>query len=173
MKSNRVTSLQFEGSARSGKDTITRTAVPADDMMQAFLYRHLVPTEDFMVMVEGARWSAAGARLAAKPPVRIRAGGSKLVRVKIGGQRRAIKGLTLELDEPPKGVSLHDVTATPGGLTFKLKVKKGALKKGYRDNLIIQAFREDAPKPKRGKPAPKKTKRSIGFLPAIPIAIVR
>jgi len=45
--------LQLSGRAKiNGKD-ITRKAVPADDMMQAFLYRHLVPAQDLKVAVIG------------------------------------------------------------------------------------------------------------------------
>jgi hypothetical protein len=44
-------SLYVEGRAVIGGRQVVRPAVPADDMMQAFFYRHLVPAEDFQVAV--------------------------------------------------------------------------------------------------------------------------
>jgi hypothetical protein len=43
--------LKIAGSARVGETTIVREAVPAEDRMQAFLWRHLVPAQEFFVMV--------------------------------------------------------------------------------------------------------------------------
>ncbi len=47
----KVFSLAIEGSANVGDRAITRTAVPAEDRMQAFLWRHLVPAEQFAAIV--------------------------------------------------------------------------------------------------------------------------
>jgi len=43
--------LTLEGSAEDGPQKITAMAVPAEDMMQAFLYRHLVPVDALLVDV--------------------------------------------------------------------------------------------------------------------------
>jgi len=43
--------LQIVGRAKLGDIEIVRQAVPAEDKMQAFLWRHLVPAKDFMVTV--------------------------------------------------------------------------------------------------------------------------
>ena len=45
--------LSLAGQAVIQRRTVTRLAVPADDMMQAFIYRHLVPAEDLQVAVTG------------------------------------------------------------------------------------------------------------------------
>ncbi len=47
----RAFSLQIEGVAGSKEKTIVRLAVPAEDRMQAFLWRHLVPAKDLRVLV--------------------------------------------------------------------------------------------------------------------------
>jgi hypothetical protein len=44
-------SLCVEGVARIGDREVARSAVPAEDRMQAFLWRHLVPTQDLKVTV--------------------------------------------------------------------------------------------------------------------------
>jgi hypothetical protein len=40
-----------EGRAKSGDQKIARNAVPAEDRMQAFLWRHLVPTQELKALV--------------------------------------------------------------------------------------------------------------------------
>jgi hypothetical protein len=47
--------LQMEGHASIGGHTIKRLAVPADDVMQAFLYRHLVPAQEFLLFIQKSR----------------------------------------------------------------------------------------------------------------------
>lgn len=44
-------SLSIIGTAKIGDQEIVRQAVPAEDRMQAFLWRHLVPAQEFQVMV--------------------------------------------------------------------------------------------------------------------------
>ena len=41
------------------------------------------------------------------------------------------------------------------------------------DNLILEVFREHIPKKQQGKKKPKKRRYSVGFIPAIPIEIVK
>jgi len=53
-EANSPISLSLAGQAIIQRRTVTRVAGPADDMMQAFIYRHLVPAEDFQVAITGA-----------------------------------------------------------------------------------------------------------------------
>ena len=46
-----VTPLRVVGSAQVGGQTVIRTAQPADDRMQAFFYRHLVPADELLACV--------------------------------------------------------------------------------------------------------------------------
>ena len=164
--------LQLEGSIRIGGQTVSHPVFGADDVMQAFLYRHLVPTQEFLVSVQKARGGMPPVKLAGDSPVRIPAGGSADVRVKT--QRGSIlKQLQLELNEPPEGLTLHDVTVVPEGLAFQLKADKDALQSGFADNLIVEAFRKFTPKQKGGKPSNQKRRYSMGVFPAIPIEIVQ
>jgi len=84
-----------------------------------------------------------------------------------------LKEMQLQLHEPPEGVTLHDVTVVPEGLSFRLKAQKDSIQSGFADNLIVEAFREFTPKQKDGKPANQKRRISMGVLPAIPIEIVQ
>jgi len=162
--------MQLEGRIRVGSKVISRTAVAADDVMQAFLYRHLVPAAEFLVLVQKGRWGAPPVELLGESPVRIPAGGSRQVTLKTRNTR-ALKQMKLVLNKPPEGLTLHGVTVVPEGLTFQLKANKDTVQSGFADNLLIEAFREYAPKDKKGKPLPKR-RSSMGFLAAIPIEVV-
>ncbi|MEN8127332.1 MAG: hypothetical protein ABFR90_05950 [Planctomycetota bacterium] len=164
--------LELEGRARIGDTAIRRRAVGADDTMQAFLYRHLVPAQELLVLVPKSRWRMPPVELADGRPVKIPAGGSAQVRLKTK-PRPLLKEIDLTLYEPPAGVTLHDVTVVPDGMTFTLKADKDSIQSGLSDNLIIQMSREHTPKQQKGKPAPKKRRDSLGVLPAIPIEIVK
>jgi len=145
--------------------------VAADDVMQAFLYRHLVPSQEFLVVVQKARWGPPPVELAGQGPVRIPVGSSVQVLFKTN-RAQSFKQTTLALNEPPEGVTLHDVAVVPGGLTFRLKADKDVAQPGIADNLIVEAFRESAPKQPKGKPAPPKRRTFMGTFPAVPIEIV-
>ena len=75
--------LKLEGNAKMGDKTITHTVVPAEDMMQAFLYRHLVPSEELRTVVGKSRWRMPPIELIGSTPVQVPVGGSVQVRLKI------------------------------------------------------------------------------------------
>jgi len=64
--------LKFEGKSVINDKVVIHPAIPAEDMMQAFFYRHLVPSEEMLVGVGGS----SGARLK-KSPRKKTAGSSK------------------------------------------------------------------------------------------------
>ena len=160
--------MQFEGRIRVGGEVLSRTAVAADDVMQAFLYRHLVPAEEFLVLVQKGRWGAPPVTLMGGSPVRIPAGGSRRVTLKTS-RSQALRQIKLALNKPPEGLTLNGVEVVPRGLAFELKANEDT--GGFADNLLIEAFREYIPKDKQGKPLPKR-RNSIGLLAAIPIEVV-
>jgi hypothetical protein len=164
--------LELEGRAQIGGKTISRRAVPADDTMQAFLYRHLVPAQELLVFVQKSRWSMPPVEFAGSGPVKVPVGGSVQVHLKTK-PRPQLKEIDLELYDPPAGLTLHDVTVVPEGLAFVLKADKDAVKSDISDNLVIQMFREYTPPRQEGKPVPKKQRNSMGVIPAIPIQIVQ
>lgn len=160
--------LELQGRAHVGGAWITHRAVPADNVMQAFLYRHLVPTGELRVAVQPVRWRVPITEVLGEVPVRVADGGSTRVWL------RAWRGHTLELRQAPKGVSIADVKMDRRGLSFELRVEKGALPVGYADNLLVEGFSEINARQARGrkKTPGKKQRNSIGFLPAVPFEVV-
>jgi hypothetical protein len=162
--------LALEGRAVIDGETVVRSVVPAEDMMQAFLYRHLVPSEALVVAVLRGR-RGPPAELADDMPVQVPAGGSATVRIRTP-TRRALRNVQLELFEAPEGVVLEDVTLAPEGLSFAVKADGEAAVVGFEDNLIVNAYTE-RPAGRQGEGAAKRKRRVfLGVLPAIPIEIV-
>ncbi len=163
--------LEMEGRAQINGKQIAHRVVPADDVMQAFLYRHLVPAQELLVAVRKVRWKTPPVQIVGSIPVRLTAGFNNQIRIKT--QRgKVLNEICLELNDPPKGVTLGDLTVLPNGLAFEVKVDKIAIEKSFTDNLIVEVFREWTPQAKDGQPAPTKQRTSLGVFPAIPIEVV-
>jgi len=161
--------LQFEGRAQIDGKTVTRAAVPADNMMQAFAYHHLVPAEQLLVTVSRGGANSISLDMAKGGRLSIPTGGSAQVSFTVrpavlGGQAK------LELVDPPAGVTLQDVKAA--GNSYTLVLKADDKHAGYTDNLIVEAFAEANAAGKTG-PMAQKQRVSLGVLPAIPFEIVK
>jgi len=166
--------LRLEGRARIGGAMVSRPVLPADDMMQAFAYLHLVPAQQLVVGM-GRSGGGAGAVTVELPgagPLRIPAGGAVQVQVK-APPSPLLGAVQLELSDPPKGVTLGPVSPAPDGLAFTVQAERQAAQVGYADNLIVTAFAEMEGGPAGSKAAAQKRRVALGALPAIPFEIVR
>jgi len=169
--------LELVGSARIGGKMIERPVIPAEEKMQAFLFRHLVPSQEMKIAVNGWKNRTPLPEIASKLPLRIKPGRSARIRIDIP-KRNDLAKIFLKLDNPPKGVTLHDVKLSGTKLTFRLKADRKEAPRGVAGNLIVEAFMERKPKKASGKektrkPPAKPQKVSLGYLPAIPFEIAR
>ena len=164
--------LRFEGRAQIDNQAVVRAAVPAEDMMQAFAYRHLTPSQELMIAVTGAKRAAPLIELASEVPVRIPANGTAQVQIRVP-KGPMLEGVTLQLSDPPKGLTLQNADFVPGVATLVLKAEGDALKPGYADNLIVEISREVERKQQNPNAAGQKQRVSLGILPAIPIEVVQ
>ena len=162
--------LILEGFARIGEREVRREVVPCEDMMQAFLWRHLVPSRELIAAVIG-KGGRDRVELVGEQPVRIPLGGSARVRMKTPNLPNPGE-ILLELSEGPQGIALADVKILPRMVEFTLVADEKATAVGYADNVIVQAFTERTPEPAKGKKAAAR-RVSIGVLPAVPIRIVK
>ena len=158
--------LTVLGEATLDGRKILRPAAPADDMMQAFAYRHLVPCQQLVAAVEG-RAKAGSVKLASDAPVKLPCGGEARVRF-IGGAAGAVNRFSLELSDPPEGIALKNVATTRDGVECVLTADAEKVKPGQCGNLIIGVFGKGVPSGK-GK-APNST--PVASLPAVPFEIV-
>ncbi len=163
--------LEVTGRAAVGGETLVRRALPADDMMQAFFYRHLVPASDLTVFVGGKSWMRNPLTILGKGPLRIPAGGT--ARVTVSGPARALADrLHLTLNKPPDGIEIEKVATVrdQAEITFKADAK---LAPGQKGNLIVELFpAENAGGKAKGKGGQARNKIALGVLPAIAYEVV-
>lgn len=162
--------LRLVGRVNTGGEVITRPAIPSDNVMQAFLWRHLAPCQELSVSVPKMRWPTVTAKLADSGPIKVPMGGTADVKLTVPTNMGSMSNVSLTLVEPPTGVSVKNVKTTRGQVTFQVKADADAIESAFSDNLIIEAF-ANVPVGKTGKAAKQKRRVSLGTLPAIPVEI--
>jgi hypothetical protein len=162
-------SLRIEGRAMIEGREVVRPGVAAEDMMQAFIYRHLVPMKTMLVAVAERRRPMPPVKFLGKAPVRLQAGGTAPLRFSLPRGPMSDR-IGLALHDPPAGISIQKTSATDEGVTLLLGVS-GKVKLGLKGNLIVDVSVERPANPTGGKPA-KNRLTPLGTLPAIPFEIV-
>ena len=166
-------SLALEGRAIIQGHAVVHPAVPAEDMMQAFAYRHLVPAQELDVAVSARFMNRMSLKLLSATPVKIPAGGT--ARVRVGAPSSAFANrFQLELSEPPEGITLGKVSPISEGAEIELRSDAAKARPGLKGNLIVNIFPGQAlaSAPKNKKQANQR-RPSVGTLPAIPFEIVQ
>jgi hypothetical protein len=162
--------LHVEGHATINGQTVSRRAVPAEDLMQAFAYRHLVPVQDLKVAVSGRVASRRPTKFASKVvlkvadklPVRIPAGGT--VNVKLDASRPMYLGnVKLQLKNPPDGIDIQQSKPSRGSLQFVLQSDTAKVEPGQRGKLLLNAT---------SKNKSRQLRDALASLPAISFVIV-
>jgi hypothetical protein len=146
--------LRLEGRAAVGGQEVVREAVPTEDMMQAFLWRHLVPAGDLSATVAAGGAPRRPIRFAGNLPVAVPAGGSNSVRVDLdvpGGSD--VGPVQFELVDPPQGVSVRSAEPDGQHAQMVLSCDPEKLKPGFKGNLIAVAFVMVTPPPSSPAPA--------------------
>jgi hypothetical protein len=165
--------LAIEGWATIGGETLMRPAVPAEDMMQAFAYRHLVPAHDMKVNVTGRVLGRNALRIQSATPVLLPAGGTARVRVGMppGAAATGVK-FQLELNNPPDGITIEAVTISGPGAEVVLKCDAAKVKPGTAGNLIVDLYAQRPQVAAKKKAQANRRPPPIGTLPAIPFEVV-
>jgi hypothetical protein len=165
--------IAIEGHALITGTLVTRDAAPAEDMMQAFIYRHLVPSKELAVVVNGQPrpFLRDAFKIISATPVKIPSGGTARVRVSAppGNFSERFK---LELDSAPEGISLANVSAIPAGMELVFNCDAEKMKAGVTGNLICDVVPKNMgtanPQKKLGN-QPRRV--AVATLPAIPFTI--
>ena len=166
-----TTALRMEGRATIAGREVRHTAVPADDMMQAYFYRHLVPAQEWLVDIIGRGRAAIPFRLREQKEIKLPSGGTAELHF-IGPHGPLVQSVKMTLSEPPDGLSIQKVTVSDDGIKVALRADAAKLKPGWKGNAIIEASVERVPDVQKGKVKPIKRRVSLGMLPAIPLEIV-
>jgi hypothetical protein len=141
--------------------------MPAEDMMQAFAYRHLVPSKELKVDVTGR---GPALQILSRMPVKIPAGGEARLRVTVPGAR-FLDNIQLELSEPPDGIAVKNQSQAGGNVEVVFSCDAAKAKPGLQGNLILMASGERAGDSAKGK-GQQKQRVPLGAFPAIPFEVV-
>ncbi len=165
----RPTRLDLEGSVplARGKE-VRRPAVAADDMMQAFIYHHLVPAQELLVAVAGSKPARAALKLPRQTPVPIPVGGTATIHY-VYGPGPTWYQAQLTLSDPPPGITIKKVSHTRGGITVVVQATRKA-KPGRQGNLILVTPPKGDPNAARNRQ--RNGQRLLDTLPAVPFQIV-
>ena len=163
--------LTLEGRATIDGREVSHPVVPAEDMMQAFEYRHLVPAKEWKVAVAGKAPGRAAIRIVGDSPVKIPAGGT--VRVQVAAPiAKSFGKIELELSDPPEGITIKSVASSGDGTEIVLASDAAKVKPGLEGNLIVNLAAKNAPA-KTGKPGKGPSRVPLATLPAIPFQVVK
>jgi len=174
-------SLCIEGRAVIDGKEVVRKAVGADELTQAFFYKHAVPAQDlFLVPEDRSRFRASPARavrrdfqrpmaILSEQPVKIPAGGTAEVQVRMYWSRKG--EIQVDLSDPPEGIAVDRATWTEKGAAVVLRADAEKAKPGLKGNLMANAFLQATVTDKEGKT--REMRSLIGPMPAMPFEVVK
>ena len=174
MTQSEISTIRFVGEGKLDNKVIRRTAVPADNVMQAFLWRHLMPTQELPLILQKKWCPIPETRRDSKTPIILTPGGRVTVHLDLPRTFKPKEdwSFLLKLSEPPPGISIDQKTTKIGQneWTFDLVADAKDTPSALRANLIVQVVREFTPVRKDGTKL-KRKQIPIGYLPAIPMQI--
>jgi hypothetical protein len=166
-------SLSLEGRATIQGHQVVRLAVPAEDMMQAFAYRHLVPASDLKVAVRRGAMLRTPIKVSSPEPLEIPAGGTARFQVHVPTlPSNFLTKVQYELSEPPEGIELRNASPGRDGTEIVLQCDAAKAKPGLKGNLIVNISAERVTPAANAKSQPNRQRVSLGTLPAVPFEIV-
>jgi hypothetical protein len=164
--------LTLEGRAIIAGQEIIHAAVPAENMMQAFAYRHLVSAQELMVAVAGnpRPFASNSIRILSSTPLKIPAGGTASVRIATPSSAFADR-FDLELNGAPDGIAIQSVSPDGNGVDIVFHCDADKIKPGLQGNLLVDILPKVQPANQSAQKAGNQRRNPVGTLPAIPFEI--
>lgn len=161
--------LKITGTADIAGSKVSRIAEAADDMLQAFIYHHLVPAPEFLAYPLPDRPPRKPLQMT-EGTVRIPLDATGTARVPI--PKNFDKGrVRAELKNPPEGISIDRVLPGQDGVEIVFRADPNKAKPGSQGNLIVEL---SAGKAAAAEDKNQSEKRwSMGLLPAIPYELAQ
>jgi hypothetical protein len=137
-----ITTLQIEGTAKIGNKIIHHDLVPAEEMIQAFSYKHLVPAKEFVVDVTEKANVIVSHQISGNNILHIPKGGSVDIGMDINRGEGFNDKLKFVLVNPPKGITLTEkqITEKEEKTLITIKSNDKESKTGSKGNLIFQVI---------------------------------
>lgn len=152
--------LKLTGSALIDGEAVVREALPTDDRMQAFLWRHLVEAEEWLVRVRG---KTGPITRVGEGPIRVAAGSSAEVHFR--AWKDLASHISTEPSAAPPGISVSAAQRTPNGFSIRVHAAE-EMEPGQRFPLIVDLY------PAKDGVRNPKVKFPNNSLPALPIQII-
>ena len=168
MTSKKVLHPVLLGHATIAGQPVTRMAVPAENMMQAFFYWHLVPFQNLDVAVGGFFKQKGEIKILGSLPIQISAGGAGRVQLNIPSYMTS--KLEMELSDPPDGLTIQKVVPSQNGTDLVLVSDAAKIKPGQKGNLIISVYAKISSKSK--SKSSNNQRFPVTTLPAIPFEVI-
>jgi hypothetical protein len=118
----RLVTLELEG--RAG--TVDHSAVPAEDMMQAFIYRHWVPSQQFLIRISDPEPVTVRLTVPRDGVLRANPGGEITIPASVRWNERPFRPVKLALADPPEWLTLKTAALGGNGGTVVLAVSPNA-----------------------------------------------
>ena len=149
---------------------VVERAVPADNDVQAFVLHHLVPAQQLLAVVTGSGRGRQPFTIAGPKLMILKTGGTSQITVSPPLPATGAE-MQFELQDPPDGIQIVGTSPVGNGTAIHLwptSRDEARLERQPHRRSVRGA--DTAAQP--NKPAPKKARWSIGFLPAIPFETV-
>jgi hypothetical protein len=160
--------LKLQGTARIDGRVVMHRASPADDVMQAFLWRHLLPSRQWLATVAGSRRASIPPKRVGDGTIHLQPGKSQPVTMKTPPHAKKLNDFQLKLLDPPAGIAIRDVQRDADVIRFNLCASKDA-RVGLCGNAIVEASVLFTWKSKNGKQGSRR--HTVGILPAVPFVV--
>lgn len=131
----------LEGLATNSTQELRHVAVPADDLMQAFIYHHLVTAKEQLLAVNDPPRRISPLKLSVTPPVKLQIGATTSLRFNTPNVLEA-NLIMAELTTPPQGISIANITREEADVIVTIKVDGLKNPIGSKGNLVINSYSE-------------------------------
>jgi hypothetical protein len=166
--------LVLEGHALIGGQLIAHDALPAEDLMQAFIYRHLVTSKELAVVVNGVprQFTRDTFKILSATPIKIHPGEQVHIRISTPTADFTDR-FKLELNDAPTGISLESVANTGNGIELVLASDATKSQPETSGNLIFDVLQRQANSGLTQKKGANQARRAaVATLPAIPFKFI-
>ncbi|MCA8997802.1 MAG: hypothetical protein KDA80_12475 [Planctomycetaceae bacterium] len=148
---------------------LNHEAVPSENMMQAFIWHHLVPVENWTVIVNGVPRGKAPFEIASTSSViELVRGKDVFVPIRLADNANP-EQLKVTLDSP-KEITAEMVVGRNRQIAIRLTTTENA-EPGQRGNLLFRAFQETPVEPTEANLNPPPRRTDFGYLPAVPYRV--
>lgn len=162
--------LELEARAMIGGKLVARPVKPADKMMQAFAFFHYVQADSLYAGFWRGRGKAVSASYPKGGLLRIPAGGTAELEIVLSPRPADRYGtVTIELADPPAGLSVREARPSPKG--FILILAADAKLAGFADTVIARAKAIIPARP--GDKQGKAQNVDLGCLPAFSVEVFK